>query len=47
MQFVFVVVRSYVGWGGERSIVYKGVETSLWHMCFKNLEGKSKEDNIC
>ena len=23
------IVRSHVGWGGERSIFYKGVETSL------------------
>ena len=37
----------HIGWGGERNILYKGVETSPQHMRFKNLEGKSKEENIC
>ena len=31
---------SHIGWRGERNILYKGVETSLYQTCFKNLEGK-------
>ena len=34
------IVRSHVGWGGERNILYKGVEASVYQTCFKNLEGK-------
>ena len=33
--------------GGERNILYKGVETSPLQTRFRNLEGKPKEDNIC
>ena len=40
-------VRSHIGWGGERNIFYKGMETSPYQIRFKNLEGKPKEDNIC
>ena len=41
------IVRSHIGWGGERNTLYKGVETFPSQTRFKNLEGKSKEDNIC
>ena len=33
-------VRSHVGCGGERNILYKGAETSPLQTLFKNLEGK-------
>ena len=36
-------MRSHVGWRGERSIPYKGVETSLYHMRFKTLRGSPEE----
>ena len=39
------VVRSHVSWGGERSILYKGVDTFPEQTRFKNLERKPKEDN--
>ena len=35
-------MRSHIGWGGERSILYEGVETSPR---FKNLEGKSERES--
>ena len=35
-----------VGWRGERSIFYKGVETSLSHTHFENLEGKSERESL-
>ena len=31
----------HIDWRGERSIIYKGVETSSYHTRFKNLEEKS------
>ena len=34
------IVRSLIGWRGERSILYKDVEISPQQMCFKNLEEK-------
>ena len=34
------IERSHIGWGGERNNLYKSVETSLYQMRFKNLEGK-------
>ena len=27
-DFKYIFVKFYIGWGGERSILYKGVETS-------------------
>ena len=39
-------MRSHLGWGGERSILYKGVETSPKQTCFKNLEGKPKRKSL-
>ena len=33
-------MRSDIGWGGERNIFYKGVETYPQQTRFKNLEGK-------
>ena len=33
------IVRSHVGWGGERIIVYKGVETSPNRHVLKTLKG--------
>ena len=38
-------MRSYVGWGGERSILYKDVETSP--TLRGSPKGKFKEDDIC
>ena len=38
-------MRSHIGWGGERSVLYKGVETSLQLTCFKNFEGKLEREN--
>ena len=32
-----VFVRFHVGWRGERSIPYKGVETSPYETCFKTV----------
>ena len=37
-------MRSHIGWGGESSIFYKGVETSPWSTRFKNLEGKPRRE---
>ena len=34
------IVKSHIGWGRERSIFYKGVETAPEQTRFKNLEGK-------
>ena len=31
--------------GGERNILYKGVETSPYQTCFKNLEGKPERES--
>ena len=39
------IVRSHIGWRGERSIFYKGVETSPYKTCFKNIEGKPERKN--
>ena len=36
------IVRSHVSWGGKRSILYKGMETSPMQTRFKNLEGNLK-----
>ena len=36
------IVRSHVGWRGERNIVYKSVEISLQHTRFKILRGGTK-----
>ena len=33
------IVRSHIGWRGERSIPYKGVETSPDQTCLKTLRG--------
>ena len=33
------IVRFHIGWGGERNILYKGVETSPEHTHFENREG--------
>ena len=33
------IVRSHIGWRGERNISYKGVETSLEQTRFKTLRG--------
>ena len=47
------IMMSYIGWGGEQTIIYKGVKTFPHHMHFKALRGspkgkeKPKEDNIC
>ena len=38
-------VRSHIGWGGERNILYDGVETSPQQTRFKNLEGKPERKN--
>ena len=32
------IVRSHIGWGGERNIIYKGVETTPYQTRFKNIE---------
>ena len=32
--------------GGERSILYKGVETSPYQICFKNFKGKPERENL-
>ena len=40
-----VYVRSHIGWGGERSILYKSVETSPSQTHFKNLEGKPERES--
>ena len=39
------IVRSHISWGGEQSILYKGVETSPQQMCFKNLEEKPEKES--
>ena len=39
------IVRSHIGWGGERSIFYKDVETSPKQTRFKNLERNFKRKN--
>ena len=39
-------MRSHIGWGGERNILYKGVETSLYQTRFKNLEGKPERESL-
>ena len=39
------IVRSHIGWGGERNILYKGVETSPWHTRFKSFEGELEREN--
>ena len=38
-------MRSHIGWRGERSIPYKGVETSSPQTRFKNLEGKPERES--
>jgi len=38
-------MRSHINWGGERNILYKGVETSPQQTCFKNLEGKPERES--
>ena len=39
------IVRSHIDWGGERNILYKGMETSPYQTCFKNLEGKPENES--
>ena len=43
-----VTMRSHIGWRGERSILYKSVETFPYQTCFKtlrgNLEGKFQRE---
>ena len=38
-----LVVRSHIGWRGERNIIYKGVETSPSQTCFKPCGEARKE----
>ena len=38
------IVRFHIGWGGERSILYKGMETSPQQTHFKNFEGKPERE---
>ena len=38
-------VRSHIGWGRERNILYKGVETSPLPTRFKNLERKPERES--
>ena len=38
-------MRSHIGWGGERNILYMGVETSPYQTRFKNLEGKLERES--
>ena len=38
-------LRSYISWRGERSILYKGVETSPYQTHFKNLVGKPERES--
>ena len=38
-------MRSHNGWGGKRNTLYKGVEISLYHTYFKNLEGKPERES--
>ena len=35
-------MRSHIGWGGEQTLLYTGVETSLQHTRFKSLKGKAQ-----
>ena len=35
-------MKSHIGWGGEWNTLYKGVETSPEHTCFKALRGSLK-----
>ena len=39
------IVRSHVGWGGERNTLYKGVESSPKQTPFKNRKGKPKKES--
>ena len=39
------IARSYIGRRGERSIIYKSLETSPLQMRFKNLEGKLEKES--
>ena len=36
------IVMSHIGWGGEQTTIYKGVETFPYHTSFKVLRGSSK-----
>ena len=38
-------MRSHIGCGGKRNILYKGIKTSPYQTCFKNLEGKSESES--
>ena len=37
------IVRSYIGWGGNQIVFYKGIKTFRLK-CFKNLERKSRRE---
>ena len=39
------IVRSHIGWGGKRNIVYKGVETFPKHTRYKNLKKKLERES--
>ena len=39
------IVKSHIGWGGERSTLYKGVKTSPLHTHFKNFEEKFESES--
>ena len=39
------IVRYYIGWRGERNILYKSVEIFPYKSRFKNLEGKLKKES--
>ena len=41
----YQIVRSHIGWKGERNILYKDVETSPWQTHFKKLERKPERDS--
>ena len=40
------IMRSHVGWRGERNTVRKSVETSPYQKRFKIFEGKSERDTL-
>ena len=39
---MFDTVMSYIGWGGEQTTIYKGVETFPYQTRFKALRGSPK-----
>ena len=39
-------MKPHIGWGGERNLFYKGMETSSYQTRFNNFEGKLERKNL-